>query len=210
MPYLQKNSSKNHLRHDSSHQEIGDIVFPYKAFIKNGFQYLNKMDQIVENQRKIVEANKKLVESIKAGVFQNRIEYDNNIANVKDMDCDSMKAVDETCSLIESLSHTIPDTSSFLVYRALHNLQIENNYLPHPIPFSTTRSLSFAKDWLPENGGYILKIKLKGIPFLAICQNIEQEIVLPPGVIYIENRYYDGKNIILNCYFKQSNKISSE
>lgn len=168
------------------------------------------MDEIVENQRKIVEINKSLIESIKAGVFQNRIEYRNDYVVLKDMDYSAKQAMNETCRLIETLSHTIPDSDLFIVYRALHNLQIDSDILTHPIPFSTTRSLPFAKDWLPEDGGYILRIKLSNTPFLAICQNVEQEIVLPPGHIYITEKRQEGKIIVLDCYFIQNNKISSE
>ncbi len=123
-----------------------------------------------------------IIESIKSGCLQNIVKFNmpfviNNVLG---------KIIDIYNATSLKYSHNTLDT---IVYRAMYNIPDGITELHHPIPFSTTKSLEFAREWLCriDTGKVILKIPLHKVPHLCIEKDDECEITLPSGNIIIQS-----------------------
>lgn len=126
-----------------------------------------------------------LIELIKSGVFQHRVKN-------RDYKIDS--TVDQHLEQVNNLWNKLQypklfPTFTLQVYRAFYDFEISQE-INHPIPFSTTLSLSFAQDWLfNRNKKAILVIHTNSPCFFISDEQdkYEFEVLLPAGKILVQN-----------------------
>ena len=99
----------------------------------------------------------------------------------------------------------LPFFDSFVVYRGINlNEPLRlNEYLIHPIPFSTCLDYNNSLLWLNNsyNNSYVLKITIcKNIPF-TFTGNLDEgnEIILPAGKLKIKNIISNGNSNVVEC-----------
>lgn len=101
-------------------------------------------------------------------------------------------------------THLEKNTEHRVVYRGLRLSHLSSPILHHPLPFSTSQSLQFAKEWVsftnvPTNVFVVLCIYLpKNIPVLPLETNdCEEEINLPPGQLILTRRLSQESSITM-------------
>jgi hypothetical protein len=100
----------------------------------------------------IIKSNikyKNVIDVIKAGVLQHIVSIDRTGTMKLKLNKNNQNIINifnELC--VDIMKKSLQTYHSFYVYRALYNIPDTMNVLHHPIPFSTTLSLTFAEDWL--------------------------------------------------------------
>lgn len=153
---------------------------------------------MLSSHRSIIQSNiqyKNVIECIQSGVLQHVVSIDtqgNLISKINKHNQRIIHIFNELCLRVSLYSIPHP----FHVYRALYNIPDTIDVLQHPIPFSTTLSLSFAQDWLYgyNKGRVILSFPVTKQPYVYVNNNIEQEVLFPAGKIVCHTLYCTYKN----------------
>lgn len=161
--------------------------------------------------------------SLKSGCLTNKLNQDGVcIQNVDDI-------VNKWYTLVENIYKDpfLPLIPSFYTFRSIKGKQFSNlnkgDLINQPIPFSTTLSLHFAKEWLFGDISCICRINVpKNTKFLILDplhdpglekSTYQAEIGLPAGkLIILDRRFlYEGqwrrKLLFYDCEFKPDNFI---
>jgi hypothetical protein len=166
------------------------------------------------NHLKIIEYNpryKTTIDYIQAGIFQNIVIMgDDGVLRTKVNKRieKQIKIFNDLCSELQPLNNNF---EPFYVYRGLFNMPNNITHrIPHPIPFSTTLSEDFAKEWLYGYTEGLIVLRLLITPennsFVYINVDEEQEVLIPPGDIIITEQYKKQDNITYySCIFKKIN-----
>ncbi len=122
-----------------------------------------------------------------------------------------VRASPKTHLLLHSYySHLEQNREHRVVYRGLRLDRLHSTFLHHPLPFSTSLSLPFVKDWVSFTYDtsklfIILCIYLpKNIPILPfdLPEDVEQEINLPPGQLILTRKLSsDGPIVLYSCKY---------
>lgn len=134
-----------------------------------------------------------IIELIKSGVFQHR---------VKNNECKIDSTVDQHLQTVNNLWNKLSYPKLFpaftiQVYRAFYDFEFSKE-IHHPLPFSTTLSLSFAQDWLFGRHKKAILVIYTSSPCFFISDEQDKnefEVLFPAG------------NVIVDKFLKTENDI---
>lgn len=143
--------------------------------------------------------------AIQAGLFQNIIYFENNEIRYRFKKENYIEYITEFTKKCINFKN-----KKMVLYRGLYNIKNHsiNLILPHPIPFSTSLSLEFSTDWVADcNHAIVLHIYLEDeFSCIIVDQDMEREVVLPPGIIKLNDLLFIDDNNIYHykCSYKQN------